>query len=173
MTNRHGPTVLLLTRQGVPILDGPADVARGGYVLADGDGAPEVLLMASGSEVGVALAARDILAGEGRRVRVVSMPSPDLFLGQDEAYRDSVLPPGVLARVAIEAGVPLGWDRLVGPLGTIVAIENRFGASAPLEVVMEKYGFTGAQVAERTRALLLGLPARAKALRESLAALAR
>ena len=173
MTHRHGPTVLLLTRQGVRILDGPADVARGGYVLVDSEGPPEVLLMASGSEVGVALEARDILAGEGRRVRVVSMPSPDLFLLQDEAYRDSVLPPGVLARVAIEAGVPLGWDRLVGPLGAVVAIENRFGASAPIKVIMEKYGFTGPQVAARARALLADLPARARTLGQALAALDR
>jgi len=172
MTHRHGPTVLLLTRQGVPILDGSADVARGGYVLVDSDGAPEIVLMASGSEVGVALEAREILAGEGRRVRVVSMPSPDLFLRQDESYRDSVLPPACLARVAVEAGVPLGWDRLVGPLGVVVAIENRFGASAPLKVVMEKYGFTGPQVAERARALLKDLPGRAKALSKIAADLA-
>jgi transketolase len=169
MTHTHGPTVLLLTRQGVPILDGPNDVARGGYVLVDADGAPELVLIASGSEVGVALEAREILAGEGRRVRVVSMPSPDLFLRQDAAWRDAVLPPTVFARMAIESGVPLGWDRVVGPLGTIVAIEDRFGASAPLKVVMEKYGFTGPQVAKRARALLSALPGRAKELAERLA----
>ena len=173
MTHAHGPTVLLLTRQAVPVLDGPADVARGGYVLADSGGDPELVLMASGSEVAVALAAREILGTEGRRVRVVSMPSPDLFLRQEETYRDAVLPPAVWARIAIEAGVPFGWHRLAGPLGDVVAIENRFGASAPLDVVMEKYGFTGAQVAERARALLAALPGRARALAESLASLGR
>jgi transketolase len=163
-----GPVVLLLTRQAVPVLDGPADVARGGYVLADAPGAPELVLMATGSEVSVALAAREILAREGRRVRVVSVPSPDLFLKQDEAYRDSVLPPTVWARMAVEAGVPLGWHRLVGPLGEVVAIEDRFGASAPLAAVMEHFGFTGAHVAERARALLAAFPARAKALADAL-----
>jgi transketolase len=168
VTHKGGPVVLLLTRQAVPVLDGPADVARGGYVLADADGTPELVLMATGSEVSVALAAREILAREGRRVRVVSVPSPDLFLKQDEAWRDSVLPPTVWARMAIEAGVPLGWHRLVGPLGEIVAIEDRFGASAPLAAVMEHYGFTGAQVAERARRLLAGFPVRAKALADAL-----
>jgi transketolase len=168
VTHTGGPVILLLTRQGVPVLQGPADVARGGYVLADADGTPELVLMATGSEVSVALAAREILAGEGRRVRVVSVPSPDLFLKQDAAWRDSVLPPTVWARVAVEAGVPLGWRRLVGPLGEVVAIEDRFGASAPLAAVMEHYGFTGAQVAERARRLLAGFPARAKALAAAL-----
>jgi transketolase len=168
VTHHGGPVVLLLTRQGVPVLAGPADVARGGYVLADADGTPELVLMATGSEVSVALAAREILAGEGRRVRVVSVPCPDLFLKQDEAWRDSVLPPTVWARMAVEAGVPLGWRRLVGPLGEVVAIEDRFGASAPLADVMEHYGFTGAQVAERARRLLAGFPVRAKALADAL-----
>ena len=95
--------------------------------------------------------------------------SPDLFLKQDETYRDSVLPPGVWARMALEAGVPVGWRRLVGPLGEIVAIENRFGASAPGGVVMEKYGFSAAQVAERARRLLETYPARAKQLSARLA----
>jgi transketolase len=168
MTHAHGPVVLLLTRQALPILDGPADVARGGYVLADAEGTPELVLIASGSEVSLALEVRDTL-GAGR-VRVVSMPSPDLFLKQDQAYRDSVLPPTVWARMAIEAAVPQGWHRLVGPLGEVVGIENRFGASAPGKVVMEKYGFTAAQVVERARALLAAFPSRAK---EMAAALAR
>jgi transketolase len=153
---------LLLSRQALPIIEGPADVARGGYVLADVEDTPELVLMASGSEVALALEAREIL-GRGR-VRVVSMPSPDLFLKQDEAYRDSVLPPKVWARMALEAGVPAGWHRLVGPLGEVVAIENRFGASAPGGVVMEKYGFSAAQVVERGRRLLEAFPTRAKEL---------
>jgi transketolase len=162
MTHEGGPVTLLLTRQNLPILDGPAAVDRGGYVLADAEGAPELILIASGSEVSLALEAREILGAA--KVRVVSMPSPGLFLQQDEGYRDSVLPGSVWARMAIEAGVPQGWHRFVGPLGEVVAIENRFGASAPGGVVMEKYGFTGTQVAERATALLAAYPARAKAL---------
>ena len=166
MTHTHGPVVLLLTRQAVPILDGPADVAKGGYVLADAEGTPELVLIASGSEVSLALEVRDII-GAGR-VRVVSMPSPDLFLKRHQAYQDSVLPPTVWARMAIEAGVPQGWHRLVGPLGEVVGIENRFGTSAPGKVAMEKYGFTGTQVAERARALLAAYPSRAKELAAAL-----
>ena len=90
------------------------------------------------------------------------MPSPDLFLKQDQKYQDSILPPTVWSRMAIEAAVPQGWHRLVGPLGEVVAIENRFGASAPGKVVMEKYGFSAAQVVERARALLKAFPSRAK-----------
>jgi transketolase len=166
MTHVGGPVTLLLTRQNLPILDGPAAVDRGGYVIADAEGTPELVMMASGSEVSVALEAREIVGK--KRVRVVSMPSPDLFSRQDASYRDSVVPPGVWARMAIEAGVPQGWHRFVGPLGEVVAIENRFGASAPGDVVMEKYGFTGAQVADRARALLESFPARAKELAEAL-----
>ena len=162
MTHEGGPVTLLLTRQNLPILDGPNAVDRGGYVLADAEGTPELVVMASGSEVSVALEAREILGKD--KVRVVSMPSPGLFLKQDEAYRDSVLPPKVWARMAIEAGVPQGWHRLVGPLGEVVAIEDRFGASAPLKDMMEHYGFTGAQVAERAMALLASYPERAKKL---------
>lgn len=167
MTHTQGPVVLLLTRQAVPILDGPAEVARGGYVLADAEGTPELVLIASGSEVSLALEVRDII-GAGR-IRVVSMPSPDLFLKQDQAYQDSVLPPTVWARMAVEAGVPQGWHRFVGPLGEVVAIENRFGTSAPGKVAMEKYGFTAAQVAERARALLAAFPSRAKEMAAALA----
>ncbi len=166
MTHTGGPVTLLLSRQALPILEGPADVARGGYVLADAKGTPELVLIASGSEVSLALETRDII-GAGR-VRVVSMPSPDLFLKQDQAYQDSVLPPTVWARMAIEAGVPQGWHRFVGPLGDVVAIENRFGTSAPGKVAMEKYGFTGARVAERARTLLAAFPERANELAAAL-----
>ncbi len=166
LTHKGGPVTLLLTRQAVPILEGPADVGRGGYVLADAEGGPELILIASGSEVSLALEAREILGAA--KVRVVSMPSPDLFLKQDEAWRNSVLPPTVWARMALEAGVPQGWHRLVGPLGEVVAIENRFGASAPGPLVMEKYGFSAARVVERARALLAALPARATELTTTL-----
>ena len=103
----------------------------------------------------------------------VQLPFPDfrgLFLEQDEAYRDSVIPSRLWARMAIEAGVPQGWHRLVGPLGEVVGIEKRYGASAPGKELMEHYGFTGPQVAERARTLLASYPARAKALAETLSA---
>ena len=146
---RPGPVALLLTRQALPVLAGTDDVAYGGYVLADSDGAPDVILIATGSELHVAVEARQLLAGRGVKARVVSLPSWELFEAQPQAYRDSVLPPAVLARVAVEAGVPQGWDRYVGPFGAVVGVEGRFGASAPVKVVMEKYGFTAANVAEK------------------------
>ncbi len=103
---------LLLTRQAVPVLAGTQDVAKGGYVLVDADGRPDVILIATGSEVSLAVEARAQLAGRGIEARVVSLPSWELFEAQPQAYRDSVLPPSVLARVAVEAGVPLGWEQL-------------------------------------------------------------
>jgi transketolase len=157
---RRGPTALLLTRQALPILSGTADVARGGYVLADADGRPDVVLIATGSEVSLAVEARQLLAGRGLTARVVSLPSWELFDAQPQAYRDSVLPPSVLARVAVEAGVPMGWEKYAGPFGAVVGIENRFGASAPLKVVMEKYGFTAANVAAKAAEVVAALPAR-------------
>jgi transketolase len=157
---RRGPTALLLTRQAVPVLAGTQDVARGGYVLADADGTPDVILIGTGSEVSVALEARQLLAGRGIKARVVSLPSWELFEQQTREYRDSVLPPKVLARVAVEAGVPQGWERYVGPFGTVVGIRNEFGASAPLKVVMEKYGFTPANVAAKAAEVVEQLPAR-------------
>jgi len=163
-TARRGPTALLLTRQALPILAGTADVARGGYVLADADGRPDVVLIATGSEVSLAVEARRLLADRGLKARVVSLPSWELFDAQPQDYRDSVLPPDVLARVAVEAGVPMGWEKYVGAFGTVVGIENRFGASAPLKVVLEKYGFTAANVAAKAVEVVEGLPARLAAL---------
>jgi transketolase len=150
---RRGPVALLLTRQALPVLAGTDDVAYGGYVLADGEGAPDVILIATGSELHVAVEARGLLAQRGVAARVVSLPSWELFEAQPQAYRDSVLPPAVLARVAVEAGVPQGWERYVGPFGAVVGVEGRFGASAPAQVVMEKYGFTAANVAEKALAV--------------------
>jgi transketolase len=159
MTQR-GPTALVLTRQAVPVLAATQDVARGGYVLADAEGGtPDVILIGTGSEVSVALEARQQLAGRGIKARVVSLPSWELFEEQAREYRDSVLPPAILARVAVEAGVPQGWERYVGPFGSIVAIQNEFGASAPGKVVMEKYGFTPANVAARAVEVVEGLSA--------------
>jgi transketolase len=160
--NHPGPVALLLTRQAVPVLEGTAaaDVAKGGYVLADADGAPDVILIATGSEVHLAVDARAPLAGRGIKARVVSMPSTELFEAQPQAYRDSVLPPSVLARVAVEAGVPAGWEKYTGPFGAIVGIHDRFGASAPLKVVMEKYGFTADNVAAKAAEVVAQLPQR-------------
>jgi transketolase len=152
--HRDGPVALLLSRQKLPILDG-ADaegVGRGGYVVADVDD-PQVILIASGSEVGTALGARQILAEEGVAARVVSMPSWELFDAQPQAYRDSVFPPQITARVALEAGVPFGWERYAGPDGEIIGL-NRFGASAPYQRLAEEFGLTAAAVADRVRAYL-------------------
>ncbi len=158
----RGPVALLLTRQAVPVLAGTQDVARGGYVLADSDGRPDVILIATGSEVSLAVEARLVLAARGLKARVVSLPSWELFEAQPPEYRDAVLPPSVLPRVAVEAGVSQGWERYVGPFGAVVGVDGRFGASAPLKVVMEKYGFTAENVAAKAVEVVEGLPARLK-----------
>ncbi len=154
MEHRDGPVALLLSRQKLPILQGvdAQGVARGGYVIADA-AQPQVILIASGSEVEQALGAREILAAEGISARVVSMPSWELFDAQPQAYRDSILPPDLTARVAIEAGVPTGWDRYVGTKGEIIALD-RFGASAPSGVLADKWGFTADAIAARVKAYL-------------------
>ncbi|MEW6348201.1 MAG: transketolase [Thermodesulfobacteriota bacterium] len=138
-----GPVVLALTRQNVPTLPGvPTDaVSRGAYVLSDVDGGPDMLLLATGSEVSLALDAQKQLAERNIRARVVSMPSWELFLEQPEEYRNRVLPKDVKVRVAVEAGCSFGWRRWVGDAGDVVSVE-RFGASAPGKLVMERYGFT-------------------------------
>jgi len=158
LERRDGPTALALTRQKLPVLfettRNPAEkVARGAYVLADSSGIPSVLLIASGSEVHLALEARDLLAEKGIAVRVVSMPSWELFDAQPASYRDAVLPPQVTARLAIEAGVTQGWAKYVGLAGDVMGLD-RFGASAPYRVLMEKFGFTAEAVAERALNLL-------------------
>jgi transketolase len=141
-----GPVGLLLTRQDVPILDtDPAGVKKGGYVLRDGE---DVTLVATGSEVHVALEAAEILDGEGMTARVVSLPCWELFFEQDEGYRSEVL--GSAPRVAIEAASPFGWERIVGEDGLILGIDH-FGESAPDTVIAEKLGFTGPAVATRVR----------------------
>jgi transketolase len=158
LERRDGPTALILTRQKLPILaetrrDHAETVARGAYILADSSGFPKLILIATGSEVNVALGARDILAGQGIAVRVVSMPSWELFDAQPVEHRESVLPPGVTARLAIEAGISMGWHRYVGPAGDVMSLEH-FGASAPYKVLMQQWGFTPEAVAERAMKLL-------------------
>jgi transketolase len=151
------PTVLALSRQGLPVWDPtgvPADaLERGAYVLRDCEGEPELILMGTGSEVHQAHEAVKLLDAEGVRVRLVSMPCLDRFAEQDQAYRDSVLPPSVRTRVAVEAASPLGWHRWVGEQGDIVAMEG-FGASAPAKALYEHFGFSGQAIADRARAVL-------------------
>jgi len=159
LRNRQGPTALIFTRQDVPALDrkslSPAHgLHLGGYVLWDSSTlTPLVILIATGSEVALALQAGQKLASESIRVRVVSLPSWELFARQPEAYRNQVLPPAVKARVAIEAGISLGWERYVGPEGKIISLDH-FGASAPYTVLQEKFGFTVARVVETAKDLL-------------------
>jgi transketolase len=151
MQLRHQPAVLALSRQPLPTLDrykyAPASgVAQGAYVLADTPGGnPEVIIIASGSELSLAVAAHETLVAEGIRSRVVSMPSWEIFEHQPQAYRDSVLPPNVKARVAVEQGSILGWDRYVGNSGRVIGM-NTFGASAPLKELQKKFGFEPDQV---------------------------
>ena len=150
---RDGPTAIILTRQSLPVLDRsiypPADsIKRGAYVLADSDGEPDVLIIASGSEVHVALEAKKILEERGIKVRVVNMACFKLFEQQDEEYKRRVIPKSIKRRVAIEAGVGLCWYKYVGDDGLVVSIE-RFGKSAPYKDLMKDYGFTGEAVAEK------------------------
>jgi transketolase len=155
----HQPVALVLTRQDVPILDrsryaSAEGLRRGGYVLADSEGGdPEVILIATGSEVALAVAAHEKLIGDGVRSRVVSLPCWELFQRQDEAYRDEVLPPAVTARVSIEEASTLGWDRFVGPEGATIGMHT-FGSSAPLKDVQTKFGFTPGRVVEVAKEVL-------------------
>jgi transketolase len=155
----HQPVALILTRQNVPVFDrdkyGSAEgLRRGGYVLADAEGGdPEVILIATGSEVALALAAHEELKSESVRARVVSLPCWEIFDRQDEAYREEVLPPSITARVSVEEASTLGWDRYVGSHGVKVGMHT-FGTSAPLKDVQTKFGFTPDRVAEAAKELL-------------------
>jgi transketolase len=149
----------VLTRQKLPVLDrttlaSASGLAQGAYILAEtGARPPDVILIATGSEVALALAAHARLAGDGIRSRVVSMPCWELFDAQPRSYRDTVLPPNVRARVSIEAAAPFGWERYVGPGGTIIGVTD-FGASAPGPIVMREFGFTPEHIVETAKALL-------------------
>ncbi len=155
IARRRGPVALVLGRQNVSTLAQTANapVVRGAYIL-EGDDEPAIILLATGSEVHLALEARQLLAGQGIASRVVSMPCWELFDAQPQDYRHHVLPPGVTVRLAIEAGVSQGWHRYVGSGGDVIAIDNRFGASAPYKTLMKEYGFTAENVAARAKALL-------------------
>ncbi|HEY1377798.1 MAG TPA: transketolase, partial [Gemmataceae bacterium] len=159
MKLHHEPAVLVLSRQNLPTLDRTkfapaAGLARGAYVLADPPGGkPDVILMATGSEVSLCVAAFEMLAKDGIKARVVSMPCWALFEQQDKAYRDGVLPPAVTARVSVEQAATFGWERYVGPGGTMIGM-NTFGASAPLKMLQEKFGFSADRVAAAARGLV-------------------
>jgi transketolase len=159
MQLRHQPAVLALSRQPLPTLDrnryAPAsEVAQGAYILADPPGGnPEVILIASGSEVSLAVNAHETLLAEGIRSRVVSMPSWDIFDHQTQEYRDRVLPPNVKARVAVEQASTFGWERYVGSSGNIIGMKT-FGASAPLKELQRKFGFEPDRVVAAAKALL-------------------
>jgi transketolase len=152
--NTGRPTALIFTRQGLPHQTRSdqqlANIERGAYVLREPDGQADALIMATGSELGLAVAAADELSSSGVRARVISMPNPDLFLRQDDAYRESVLPGSIRARVAVEAGVSSGWKQFVGDRGKVVGVD-RFGASAPAGELFEEYGLTVANVSQAVR----------------------
>jgi transketolase len=157
LEHRTGPTAIALTRQKVPILDQSkcapaANLAKGGYVVTDAPGAT-VILIGTGSEVSLALKAAETLEAEGVRARVVSMPSWELFEQQPQSYRDAVLPPSMIARVAVEAGVRMGWERYIGTKGAFIGMSS-FGASAPAEVAYKEFGITAEAVAAAARRVL-------------------
>ena len=158
LTCTSGPTALALTRQKLLTLNRDSFAAaeglqQGAYVLSDSDGTPDLILIASGSEVGLIIEAAEVLRGEGVGVRVVSMPSWELFAEQPQSYRDAVLPPSVTKRLAVEAGVTMGWERYVGLEGRILGLD-RFGASAPANVLFEQFGFTVENVVTLAHELL-------------------
>lgn len=160
LNNKKGPTAIILTRQGLPVLDrekyAPAQgLSKGAYVLADPQGAPDAIIIATGSEVAIALESYEELRKKGVNARVVSMPSWELFDSQDEAYKESVLPSAIKARVSIEAGAAFGWHKFVGTEGEAIGID-RFGASAPYKTLYEKFGFTAANLSAK----VLGLSGR-------------
>jgi transketolase len=148
----HHPSGLALTRQNVPVLEGTSaeGVAKGGYVLADSDGTPDVVLIGTGSEVQLAVEAKKALEADGIKARVVSMPCVEWFDAQDQSYRDSVIPPSVKARVSVEAGIAQSWHRFTGDAGVNVSIEH-FGASADAATLFREFGFTTDAVTDAAR----------------------
>ncbi len=158
MEHTDGPVGLALTRQKLPIFPAEATVgaARGGYTLfKEEGGALALILIGTGSEVQLCAAARTLLQSSGIPTRVVSLPCWQIFDAQDQAYRDSVLPPAVTARVAVEAASPFGWERYVGVRGKVIGMTH-FGASAPADVLFQKFGFTPDNVASVAKSLSVG-----------------
>jgi transketolase len=160
MREHDKPVALALSRQALPTFDrtkyaSAEGVKQGAYVMASCEGTPDVILMGTGSEVSLCVGAYETLTAEGIKARVVSMPSWELFEDEDEAYRESVLPSGVTARLAVEQGSSMGWDRYVGLKGKTIAMHT-FGASAPAAALMKKFGFTPEAVLETARSLAKG-----------------
>jgi transketolase len=159
MPMKHNPVALVLSRQALPTIDrskyaAAAGVAKGGYILADAKGGkPELILIGTGSELSLCVAAYEKLTAEGVLARVVSMPSTDIFDAQNRAYKESVLPPEVKARVSVEAASVFGWERYVGTEGVIIGMTT-FGASAPIKDLMNKFGFTTDHVIQAAREVL-------------------
>ncbi len=158
LENTTGPTLLALSRQGLPTLNPDndrtvANVSRGAYIVRDTDGQPDAIIMATGSEVAVALEAADTLNGEEVQARVVSMPSWELFAKQDAAYQEAILPSAVTARVSVEAGITMGWERWIGAGGSSVGVDH-FGASAPAGELFKRFGFTAENVAAHVQKVL-------------------
>ncbi len=162
LANRHGPTLLALSRQPIPTLDrekyAPAEgLEKGAYVLADlGSGKPEIILMATGTEVALIVDAGEKLAVEGLAVRLVSFPCWELFEKQDLTYRESVLPADITARISVEAGATMGWERYTGPQGVTIGLDH-YGASAPIKIIYEKFGLTSERIVETARHLVASL----------------
>jgi transketolase len=159
VSRQQGPTALALSRQNLVTLDrsvykSASNLAKGAYVLADlGGDKPQIILMASGSEVEIIVQAGSLLSAEGINVRLVSFPSWELFKAQSQSYKDSVLPPSISARIAVEAGVSMGWEQWVGSKGQIIALD-RFGASAPYKTLLKEFGFTTDNVIKQAKGLL-------------------
>jgi len=158
LKNKTGPTLLALSRQNLPTLNPDTkavveNVQRGAYVVREASGFPDAIIIATGSEVAVSIEAAEQLEADGVRTRVVSMPSWELFESQDESYQESVLPPSVSARVSVEAGISMGWQRWIGSHGKSVALD-RFGASAPAETLFAEFGFTADNIAATVKTTL-------------------
>ena len=158
MERSHGPTALVLSRQNLPVLDrktlaAASGLQRGGYILWEAAKPPAVIIIGTGSEVHIALEAGTLLQDKGIAVRVVSLPSWELFDAQPVEYRNEILPPNIRARVSIEAGTQFGWERYVGLDGVAIGL-SRFGASAPGKVIYEKLGLTAQHVADEALKLL-------------------
>jgi transketolase len=156
--SNNGPTALILSRQKLPIIDpnlhgDPANLTQGAYVLADSAGKPDIVLIATGSEVHIASEARQRLIQNGVSARVVSMPSWELFEKTSREYKESVLPSDVPRRVAVEAGLPLGWERYVGAQGVVIGMHG-FGASAPGNTLLKNFGFSAENIVETAMKML-------------------
>jgi transketolase len=160
LERRQGPTAIVLTRQKLPVLDRTvlapaAGLKRGGYILWEASDKPSAIIIGTGSEVHLALEAAKLLQDKGIKARVVSLPSWELFDAQPSDYRNQVLPPDIKARISIEAGVTLGWERYVGSDGVTIGL-SRFGASAPYQTLYEKFGLTAPRIVDAALTLLEG-----------------